>query len=699
MPTADSDHVSERRFSYPTRPWGLPLFCDLLFVGLFLALYCGTAPGHSPWYAAAAYLFCVGILRWVGPVLPWNIGLLLSKNGITVNRCFTRWEDIVRIDPGPLIFRYALVRLRVKRRKKKFWIIEWPLGRPFLKLPPYPIVFKEVIPAIQVMRPEIEVSPGIERMLRYPDNAGGAKACLAVPSLVLLGGALTVPFWTFPQSASYYAPILPIVPLLVMMLGIVSVPAPTTARDRFVQFSLYCPLLVGWGLQLDFFSTAERYAVETVIGTAVAACAISVALFLTTNRLSRPRQFAIAALLAGTAFGIYHHRKAGTWPAVDVPPALCEDPLPTLVWGRDGTYLASLWAEKNTCLLHLPDMTRVPLPRTQGHATVVWLNEGMLIRQVRPEQGPMRLLAYRFSTGRETQIPTADEFGVSFLRPVSPDGRLLAWVDKEDKGDEEAHEERAQTLNIWNLETMSRGYDPRTLPERAPWSHGGASWVGERELVVWAQERTACTEDPKPHPLRLLRIDLANERTERFSSTHAFLYWRPTLDFRFAFGDNGRNQEAPWIHVVNLETHEVTKLPGEGFPLAPPFSERAFRVTAHNGRRTLMELHLPSGKERPLHEVPEGMGLAGVSPDGQLALLHADGSLFLSFLMMHIPSGAQHRLYGKVGMSSGLDPESITAIPATTPFAPDGKRFALATLPLFGPRTRVYTVPPDWPDE
>lgn len=696
MSTSISDESEDFHFLYPKKSWGLPFFYHLLCLSLFCAFYYGNLPQPSNeifWGAAISYFIIVSLWLWNWPARFFNKGegIILHATGITVNGRFAEWNDIERIDHGPTFFyRKSIVLLKLKQEKNKFWSFT-PLFTPrALFLYAYPFVCSNVLPAIKSIRPDILISPVVERMIKHPDKAASIKRWLVLPILVLYIAVLTAPFWGISHTLIHFLVVGLIIVTLSTILPSLCIPLPRTARDRFVECSLQSPYIVGFAVKIHLFSTAERYAIETLICTAIAACAISIMLVLMTKRISGIGQILIAMMLVATTAGVYQYRKSQMWPTTDISHYLTKEKLPILTWGQTGTYLTAYGSKDRIFVLRAPDLTEINLPEHKGYNNVVWLDKQMLIRLICAENEPMRLLAYIFSENRETEIPTACEFNINHRRAVSPDSRFLAWVDREDEGN-------VEKLKVWDLQTMSEGYPTYSLPADVQWC-GSANWIDDKELVLYGKKREDKDEISKKASLHLLRINLENGKTTRFSSKHEHEQWYPTSDFRFAFGSSRKDLNRYSISLVNLETDTMVKIDGESFPIMSFASDKAFRVGKQHGQSMLMELNLTEGMEHPLHSIPEGIQLIDVSQNGEHALLaYNDFGSIPIYLVLHIPSGARHRLHLSgmaVPQSSG---ELSSTIRGASAFSPDNRHFILQTIGGTEGRTFLFRIPSDWP--
>lgn len=171
--------VRELRWEYPRVSRVLTVFCCALAVELFLLLYFPhiLEPLRHPLLVNGVILLLAGVgverLVW-WKRRKWDRGITLSEDGIKVHGKFASWDEIERIERGPLLLQKLLpVRIKLKTRKQGFFDRAPPFERlrRQMHLRAYPFVYREVIPAVLKTRPDLQVPPSLESSLADPERA------------------------------------------------------------------------------------------------------------------------------------------------------------------------------------------------------------------------------------------------------------------------------------------------------------------------------------------------------------------------------------------------------------------------------------------------------------------------------------------------------------------------------------------------
>jgi len=403
----------------------------------------------------------------------------------------------------------------------------------------------------------------------------------------------------------------------------------------------------------------------------------------------------LAVLLLGTPATAYLWFRSPTWPAKDVTDQLTDEDIFFPIWGRSGRYLSAWRAETHDRVFDVTTGKARPVP-PQVEADVVHLDDRVLIRRAGPA-GERRLLVYDFASGEE--VDTQARGGRYFVggRPLSPNGRRLAWL-------EPGEQDNALALRVWNVETHEpEGPSTRLAGAGLTWRPDGVFWTDDATIVVAG--RVTSRDDPcgGPEPFCMLRVRTGEqpEVSPLVVSAHRSRTWLVAPGGRYVLSMT-EHEGGPrdWVDLAILEvaSDRLTPLAAPGsWPVFAWSGDVFFRATLTGGRMTLTRVDLATAQETPLLRVRDAPDLAAVSGSGQFALFINDDLLGMRMaLVCHVPTGKQHRIY-----FSGLrSPTKTLPSPmwyGTAVFSPDGSRFFIPTIGAGGTRVLLYEIPPDWP--
>ena len=692
--TGSAAPIRELCFEYPdTRKFRrLSLFCHTVLIALVgLLYYPHVAERFGTGFLVGLLVCAVVFTMWTGfePLLFWpgSRAIVLSADGIRAGRRFVRWDDVVRIDPGQLYLRDAVIRLKLKREKIGFLDIRGCFKRRLgLRLPAYPFVYRDVIPAIRQIRPDLAVSPKLARALQDPERSTAPRRWSLLPVLCVGVGLMA---WSVVPGHGGLLSRFVVGNLLILMavFAAICVPMIRGARDAFLRAALACPLFVGPVITFQFYTSAEHYALEAVVAAGVAMLLAAAVVVLATKRLSRIAQVSIAIVMLAAPTAAYLRGRARVWPVRDISHFIPQDEAP--FWGRSDIWMAPWWSDDMDRILHLPTLPTRPIPVHEGSNVVLWLDERLLIRRTEGEGEATEAWAYDLQGAREWQLPVADTFKVSSQQPISPDGRLLAWLDFEGEDEEET-----TTLRVWDLINQRDAAPPRRLPEAG--YRWGANWLDARRIVVAGQLFSGDSDEG--FRVALMRVSLDTGEIERSVSARLYSEWHPTLDFQHAFARDGTDQ----VCFIDLETDEAVTLPvggGGGLPYPVSSEDCAFRVVRRGRKATLMRFDFKTAAETPVCRVPRALDLHTVSRTARFAVLISDDEMFLAeplILLVHIPSGRQRYIYPGGMLLSLVGGQSQA--PMHSPISPDERMIVWQSYAFFGgQRTVLCYIPDDWP--
>ena len=691
----NTEEASEYRFRFPRPPWRLPLLCYLVpgaLLGISIVLYVPREWLSISVWMGIGYVVFVAIAASDLPVrLFMGREVVLTEDHIRQGRRLVPWEDVLSVQPGHwLVGRGSQIRLRLRERRVGFFDIAdvFRYMRKWLLLPGYELVYRDLLPALKRLRPEIPVSPVVERLAKDPGRAGSPR-----PWLVLGAFALNVWLMSFLLSSRPHGFILhvfvPMASIWAATLGALSLPLVRNPREAFLRSAICCVVVVPAASWIHLlFAGGHLLLMHMVAWTVIGASLLGAVVLLGTKRLSRAGQFGIAFVLLLIPAAVYVHAESHRWPTHDITSVVPDGWMLMPRWGESGVHLSDLIVEDMDGVLHVPSLSMRPVPKHEGSSRVAWLDDRILVRKTTDADDVRRLWVYDFRTRRELLVPTAGQLCIGYVRAVSPEGRRLVWLDCDEQT-------KRTALRVWNLETGRDEYPPCPLPENVEWCSTAPAWVDSEWIAVAGKERRG--EADQAGPCHVLRIRLDSGETDDFTSEHSYDSWYPTSDFRYAFGVAEQSDGRSAFDCVDLRTDRATRLSsGGGPPLAVPSLGCAFRLVRYRGKNMLARLDLQTGEETPLFRVPAGMALAAVSDSGRLALLEPAlqfGGGY--YVVIHIPSARKHTI--PMQQFSMFYVEYTLALSSmTSPFSPDETTLVLTTHSLVGSTTWLCTIPADW---
>jgi len=680
-------------FVYPSKPWKLPLFCHLWFLFLFAYLYYGRVPEpFSPVYSSfiIGYLVPVSIWLWQWPVRLFGAGkpIILSQSGIKATGRFAKWDDIQRIQHDPFFcFRHSVIFLKLKREKTSFFSIS--SKRRYLSLIGYPFIYKDVLPTILSYRPDIPLSPVVQRDMKEPEKSRGLHSWFVFLLLTSCAILLYLIFLDDFQVLSYYITIGLILAILPTTASTYAIPLANTNRESFIEFAADSMLLIGIAIQLFPWSTADHVVIETLITTAILVCIMAIIILLTTDRLSALWQVCIIWVIISSPICVYLYGKAQTWQHRDITHLLGEKGCTIPLWSFTGDYLTHLSCEENGLITQVPSLTSISVPQHTGRNWVVWLSNKYLIRKIKSD-GKTELWFYDFADGVELKVPTGEKFSIGNKRPICHQEKYLAWLDFGD-------DVNNGVIRFWNLERNIEDWSPMLLPSEISWRDSEVVWLNQNRIAVHAQIKEKETKGEKGKKLAVVCLSLVEEESEFYVSSRRFEHWYPAMDFQYAFGVNSLEDDRYSTTFVNLTTDESIELTGQDFPVVVPSSNYAFRITHNSGRPCLTCFEFSTLKDLPLHRVPDNTQIIAVSKTGKFVLLGLKKDFFHIpvYYVLHVPSSKKHKIHF-AGIDGFHSPELSAIYSGTSSFSPDEQFLLLNIFQGSDFRYFLYRLPGSW---
>lgn len=699
MADASAASLPPFRIEFPTAPKGLALFCNVAAIALY-AYCCRELAGNAAISVMFWMLLFVALFLMFIHFDFWRIilrrkpaGVTLEADGITLGSRKVLWCELARIDAGFFFAPQVLVQLRLHREKLKFFSRFFYLHDPTtLVLPGYPVVYREVLPAILALRPDLPVAPALRRFIARPETVRGT---CKLPSLLILalccGG-----FWYVAGGESGMLGPFVANALFVILQSLQSwcVLQVCDQRDQFVRMALELPLFVGISFIASHAIAVDLPEMETFQFFCFAVWAMAFATLLLNLRLTPARQVIVALLLAGVTLAYYDWTNRTQWQdrCILETPKLSSC---SCRWSDDGEWLA-VSGKQNDRIFRLATLEGLTLPEHGGaESTIYGFDRNRLIRIITETDAAgashYSLWAYELASGTEAQIPLTGQPRLFCRRPVSPDGTRLAWLESD------AHCRNAQ-MRLWDLAGKAPLPAGVSLSAAIQWNK--CNWLDRDTLVFEGREFPAEPDSCKSGAAHFLRVNLASGATRESVLPAELTSIFPTSDYHYAFAKDKDGK----VYLLNLESGEQRRIAASsGLPLAEPSLRTALRVAPRATGTMLARLDLEKGTETDLFPVPGGMIVVGVSADGQYCLLGREMLSFDSgpqyYVLAHLPSGKQKRL-AAAGFPVGCSDEWISRQPCASPLSPDGRHIIYETLQLFyGSKNQyyLYRVPENWP--
>jgi len=675
-------------FRYPTAPQAIQLFCWALMLVVFWVVYWGEMPlrGVCSLAAVSVYWLFVGCSNiWTWALSFWlrSNRLILDKKGITVGRRFIAWEDITEIGRPRSLAGRAFVRIKDSSPKRSFFDLRACFatrGGP-IYLQGYPFVYRYVMPAILSARPDLEVPPFIQRLMKAPEQAMEPRGWLVFSALSVTVALLAAASSTHGRDMFTHVGIAAALLFVPGVVGGLAVPWVKDARGGLVKAALCSPVLVGVAMFMASLGIGKYAALQTLIATSLTMLLAAALVFSLTHRFQTGHQLAVVLLVLAVPLTVYTAVTSAEWPHTDLSPWLSA--LDIVIWGDDGVYVTTKFSKDSPPVFHLPSMTKVQVPGHGVDAAVLWLNKRHLIRRVEAPGGD-ELWVFNLERKTEFKLPTAKNWRVGYLQPVEAGGHRLAWLDC-------GGQWQVRRLRVWNLMTRREVRPPILMPAHVEGADCSVDWIDADNVAVhWVDQNGR---------LHVLRCNIRTGRTKAMTSAHQYDRWIRIKGFDYAFGVTERGSERCLLTFVRLQTDKAVVLNGiGGYPGLAPDAECSYRVRDLQGKRVLSRFDFMTAKETTVCSVPGHLGLVGVCRSGRTVLLGPSWNGMQDYLVVDVPTSKKHaiRLAG-IALPGGA--KLLASMPNCSPLSPHGRRIAFCVPGVLGTSGRVvlYTIPHDWP--
>jgi hypothetical protein len=692
MSEEQTSSITTMEFQYPNKLTIFALGCYLVMLGLFTLFYFGKmAETFSQlfWFIAIVYAILM-FSPLLGLLLgPWKRKktIILSESGITVRGRFTRWDEIEKIQDGPWSMRKSMVRIKLKKKERKFFSLE--TSRDYLDISPAPFIYRSVLPAILTIRPDIPVGRTTKRCIADPEWAVAPNrwliASLLLVNIVLLCALLVSDFHNIHSYLIIAFLLFMITVIIAAIASIASNFLEMTPKDSFIKFALTCPMLLAYLILPFAISAAEYTSLQCMIIANLIALLMALLVLFAISNLNLRLQVVILCILAGVPTGIYEYQKSQQWSARDISSLLCGDDAVLAIWGNNGEKITAAWYKDNGCVIDTNTLKQMFLPTHKGKIYTIWLDERFLVRNVKStdndnNEPASELWVYDFAKQQEFQMPTSRKYSVGMRRPVDYTGQHLAWID---------YQQNVQKLRFYNIETMVEDIDAIELPKDVNLSGGWPAWVGEKEIVVYANPADANCNKKRI----VLWLNLANNQRQLFTSSQSYKNWYSITDFRYALGVNALDNERYSVVFVDIEKDDSTLMGGDNIPLEAPETRRLFHVVETKNGAYLATFEFADGKDKLLYRVSKGINVLGVSSTGKYILLGFDNFFnFPIYTVIDTVTGRRHKINLPGIFSLALSPRSIAPVPNASPFSPDEHWLKLETWK----KTLLFEIPDKW---
>ena len=174
----------------------------------------------------------------------------LHADGITWKNKFTPYDDIISINHHRMPLLRNSPYLKLKQKKVGFFSRPQLIKPKNIAFPRHPQVLTDIIPAILQFRPDLPVSPRIQRLLQNPELAATPRYWLIFIALIINIILAYLILQPQHQSLLHYLAIAGIFSIYPKFISVSALILPKTTRDCFLDFTLnstphVTPLLQG----------------------------------------------------------------------------------------------------------------------------------------------------------------------------------------------------------------------------------------------------------------------------------------------------------------------------------------------------------------------------------------------------------------------------------------------------------------------
>ncbi|MBN2019377.1 MAG: hypothetical protein JW749_04055 [Sedimentisphaerales bacterium] len=697
MNEGQSSSAVDIEFRYPKLPWVFTLACHIVMLVFLIIFTFGEIPLQFFWayiVFIATYIFIISVhvWDWMGWVAGTRGPVIIGAEGIKVGEKFAEWDQIEEIKHGIWLNRTGGIRLKLKKEKRPFFEFILKTKPKALFIQAYPFVYRELVPVIKTIRPDLSVSPIVERAMKNPEDSIAPRRWLLTiifAANIALLTALLMPRF---QSLIPYLFIALMLSLVGSYLKPWAFKLIQTERDKFIEFAFHCTILVYFGAGLRAFTPIEPIYVNTIIIMAITALLLASAVLFAVKELTNGLKIVILCVLAGVPTAAYAYNRSQEWPSKNISGLLCGDEIRAAVWGNCGRFFTTVSYEGRGCVIDAGTLERKFVLEHEGSVNTIWLDEKTLIRHVTLEDVNddcliRELWVYDFNQQQEFKVPTSRRFSIGARKPVDITSRRIAWID---------YGQNVQTLRFYNIETMNEDMEAVELLKDVNWVGGKAEWISERELAVYVGRADEGDEE-KNRRLYVLRMNLQNGSQVLWKSSQKYERLYPVNEFKNAFDVNELEKfEKYSSDFLSLREEKIIHVAGDDFPLEARQAGCAFYVVEGKTGAYLIKFDFGSGQARRLFSVPKAMRIQGVSSSGRFVLLGLSGFMdFPTYMVIDITGGKRHWIKLS-GMSFGSSSAWSASMPGRSPFSADEQWLILETFSTGGFQTVLYEIPEKW---
>ena len=626
----------------------------------------------------AVFVILMGLWQLVLHRIMVAKSVTLSEEGIRAGRRFARWDEITGVRMCPFLRRPVALTLGKRQRS----VLARLFQAPGIHLPLAPVVFREVLPEISRRFPHMPASENLRRAMADPEATTSDPRWFGVAFFTLLAGLVMTPYlvrhwhimWSF-------------VPLFLLypgaMLIFVTLPAPHTAQQRFVRTALGPgPMVVALAATQAIVLGVPGYVLDTVVAGFAIVILIASIVLVTRAKLTVLRKAVILTIAVLVPALIYAHGVKTSWSKEDITHLVNPPGVPDLFWSEDGALAIEDWVDGNQQrVIDLSTLKATPLPVHAGWQMVRSLDRSCVVRIVRVKKDSA-LYVYSLRDGRELRMPTAERFRCGNIRCVSPNGRMLCWLDLHDDGGK-------PSLRSYDL---ARG-PPGTIEVTWPASAGkiewrGPNWLDDDTVVVWGHDTD----------LHLLHVRPEEGTTNHISRKAPCAKWSVSPDFRHAFAYDSSDSRG--VLYFDLRADRSAELAAGGVPIWQTDNRYAFRAVRRGEQGTWICRFDPLTMiEAPLFKLPTDSELVAVSPKGRLALIQTSRIRLANLAVVELATGKTRWMDVPLAfLMSDSDREPRVIRGGTSIWSPDERRVVLMHLRLspVGLGTFLYTLPDAW---
>jgi len=618
------------------------------------------------------------------PTLPR--GVTVGPEGISIGRRFVRWEQITRIRKSWVPF--LPVALDVRGPQKPMWRRIVGVLSPILRLPPYRIVFREILPVLLHRRPDLPVPDALRKAMRAAENDRPIPRWVAA-SLLCAGCAVGMmalvrrdagPMCLLAVAAASVLPIL----IASVMLNLQDMPERPLA-----QHTLWSACWASWSTVPSLFLIVPLYTFDVLAGIAGALCLAVGVVLAFRLKLDWRRKAAIVAIVIAAGPIAYGLSTRGTVPGENISQVIGPQAFGPFLWSADARLITGAFSENTQRLADLSQGSSRALPPHAGSHTTRWLDGSFVVRTVsRGKDGG--LYVYRLADNREVRLSAAEHIRAVTGRCMRPGGRILCWMEPVGEGGKPRL--RACDAATEDVQTLSIAWPGG---EKIEWESCG--WADAETVVLWGLGPTAKGRKSPPCGLHVLRVSYPSLLVEHHATEGLFEEWRVSPDGRHAFagGDGERKPAGAWW--VDLSTGRWTRLGDGDLPAWRGDGRSAFRAAGGWLRR----FDVAAGAETALVEIPADVELVALSPCARFALLQTKKMCAAPLILLNVATGRRRRV-GITTLLAVLPGGRRGVFPRASFWSPDSRRFitqgvtfesAKGVAPV---KTYLHSVPRDW---